>query len=201
MTDPGNNFFDDAGPEDEPLGQRFRQFVDKAFADPRRKEIQLDKLDRILGIVADRLPGSLQAECKQFFNFAAAVGQSSEEKKLSFIIDAVTLSGGNGTPGSFSPLRKIPLQMSTLHTEFTRADILALPNYIRLHSLARDMDVAIKMVAATIDDAQTANIGMPVLIIDLTKSYDAGGAEPDSFYPALPPRKIQRKPGGDFKIE
>lgn len=197
MTDPHDTFFDDDTPQEEPLGQKFRQFVDRAFADPKRKEIQLDKLDRILGLVADKLPGSLQSECKQFFNMASAVGQTSEEKRLSFIIDAITLPG---TPMSFTPLRKIPMQMSTQHTEFTRADVMALPNYIRLHSVARDLDVAIKLVAATVDDAQTASIGMPVLIVDLTKSYDAGAAEQDSFYPILPPRKIRRSNDGSFSI-
>lgn len=186
----------------QPVGQRIRAMIEPALDDPRRNEIQLQKLDDIFNKIAAKMPQVIESEFGDFSFKVENESKRKPENRNPMIIDALTTMGPEGE-ALYSPIKKIGLPISTNFTAFAAADIKDLPSYIKLHEKARDMDVSLKLLGITAEETKGASgYGLPaVLIVDASKSYEDGALENSGLYPDLPPRKVEfGRRGGDFNL-
>lgn len=186
----------------KPIGDRIRALIEPALDDPRRPELQLKKLDTIFNAVAPRLPQMLEAPFRDFSMHVEQETSRRPENRHPMIIEALTQVGPDGEP-MYNPIKKLGLPISTTFTTFAAADINELPGYVRLHEAARDMNVALKLIGVTAEEAKAGSgLGMPaILVVDATKTYEEGALENANLYPNLPPRKVEfNRSGGDFKL-
>ena len=174
-------------PEDDgtPLGGKIRKLIFPAIENERRPEWQAKMLDKVFASVADNLEMQLEQEFRHFFNHIA---RQRDPAKHPAIIDALTFARGQQGDAEFEPIKKLQLPISTAFTTFTSEDIKEIPGYIKLHMVARDLDIALKIIGLTIEDAKGGS-GLPmpaILVIDTSKSYEDGAAEGGGLYPDLP---------------
>lgn len=173
-----------------PVGERIRAMLEPALEDPRRDQIQLGKLDEIFNAVATRLPKIFENDFVKFNTAVENETRRKPENRNPMIIDAITSLGPDGEP-LYSPIKKLGLPISTTFTQFAATDVNNLPGYIRLHEAARDMDVALKLIGVTAEEAKSSGLGgQAILIVDGSKSYDDGALENAMLSPQLPPRKV-----------
>lgn len=178
-------------PKDQPqsLGDRFRNLIEPALDDERRQATQLAILDDIFKALATRLEPVIERSLGNIFNQAAMVEQRKPDDKNVFIIKQLTEVGPQGeakVPGVI----RMGLPIATGFVEFAAHDIKELPGYIALHEKARELNVSLKLMNITADETKAPS-GYPqpaMLIVDLTKSYEAGAIENAQLYPNLPPR-------------
>lgn len=188
---------DNKNEDKKPLGQSIRDMIEPALDDPRRQEIQLKQLDHIFNQLANVIPTALEQEFNNFARYVQNATERNPEIKHPMIIDALTAPGNQG----YSPIKKFGLPINTDFTDFSAADIKELPHYISLHEVARDLDVALKLVGVTGDETR-GGMSQAVLIVDGSKSYDQGAMENAQLYPNLPPKPkdFDRKSGKEFKM-
>jgi hypothetical protein len=146
----------------------------------------------------------MEQRFRAFFNNVAARSEKRPELKELLILDGlVKINPQTGEP-KYSPILSIPFPIVTRFTDYSAEDIRELPNYIRLHEKARDMDIAIKLVNITADESKASGHagGPAMLILDATKSYDDGAAENMHLYPHLPEKKtpFDKSSGQSFKL-
>ncbi len=185
-----------------PLGDRIRALIEPALDDPRRNALQLQKLDEIFNKVAAAVPRMLEGEFNDFATQVERETARKPENRNPMIIDALTTMGPQGE-SLYSPIKKVGLPISTNFTTFAASDIKELPGYIKLHEAARDLDVSLKLLGVTADEAKASSgYGLPaVLIVDASKSYQDGALENGHLYPDLPPRKVDfGRRNGDFNL-
>ena len=180
----------------KPLGQNLRDLINPALEDSRKPKLQLDKLDLIFTKFAEILPTKLEEEFRFFASHVDSVEKRAPEKKTPVVIDAITASDGKGG-SSYEAVKKFQLPISTTFTEFSAQDIKDLPGYVKLHEMARDLDIAIKLVGVTQDETKGNIYSQPLLILDISKSYQEGAMESPTLYPNLPtrPARFERRPG------
>lgn len=188
---------DNNNEDKKPLGQSIRALIEPALDDPRRSKLQLEKLDDIFNQLAMIVPCSLEQDFNHFARYVQNASERNPEVKNPIIIDALTSGGEQG----YSPIKKFGLPISTEFTDFSAQDIKELPNYIKLHEIARDLDVALKLMGVTADEAK-GGFSQAILIVDGSKTYDEGALENSSLYPNLPPKpqSFDRKSGKEFKM-
>jgi len=190
----------DNTPPQEPLGKKIRDLINPALADDRREKIQLDMLDKAFAKWVDLMPQILTKEFQEIFNYVSKPGKDAEDKKNPIIITALTTAGKDGE-SPYMPVRRMKLDISTDFTTFSAEDIKQLPNYIRLHEAARELDVALNVKGLVGDETKSSN---PVIVVDATKTYEEGASENFLLYPNLPPRKVdftKEQPGKEFRLE
>jgi hypothetical protein len=192
----------DETPE-KPLGQRLRDLIQPALDDERRKPIQAEIASNYFAQLADALPRHLEQELTPFFNHAAKV---PEKKRNPMIVTALTAVQPQGMMGgeddsALSPIKKIPVKISTGFTDFTPEEIREMPGWIKLHEVCRDLDISIKIMAMTAEESK-GSLLPPLLIIDMSKSYTDGAIENSQFYPQLPdkPAQFNKKNGQEFNF-
>jgi hypothetical protein len=186
-----------------PLGQRLRDLIQPALDDERRKPIQAEIASNFFSQVADVLPRSLESELTPFFNHAAKV---PEKKRNPMIVTALTAVSPQGMMGgdddaALSPVKKIPVKISTAFTDFTAQEVCEMPGWVKLHEVCRDLDISIKLMAMTQEESK-GSMMPPLLIIDVSKSYTDGALENAQFYPQLPekPAQFNKKSGQEFNF-
>jgi hypothetical protein len=184
----------------QPLGQSIRDLLNPAFEDERRPEIQNKIVSDIFAQLADSIAPLFEQEFSHFFNHVAAKADKKPLQKTPIILHAMTLAGKNGD-GAYSPVKELRLPIVTKFTNFSTDDIKDMPGYIKLHEVCRDMDIAIKLIGLTADEAR-GSMMPPILTLDATKSYTEGAMENAHLYPNLPPKKVEfdRKSGRDFSM-
>jgi len=186
----------------QPIGERIRAMIEPALDDPRCPELQLQKLDEIFNVVATRIPKMLEGEFERFDRAVQTETGRKPENRNPMIIDALISLGPDGEP-LYSPIKKLGLPISTTFTSFAAADINELPGYIKLHEAAREMNVSLKLLGVTADEAKAGGgYGLPaVLVVDGSKSYEEGALENGNLYPNLPPRRAEfGRRGKDFDL-
>jgi hypothetical protein len=188
---------DNKNEDKKPLGQSIRDLIEPALDDPRRNELQLQKLDHIFNQLAQVVPRALEQEFNNFARYVENASERNPEVKHPMIIDALTAGGDQG----YSPIKKFGLPISTEFTDFAANDIKELPNYIKLHEVARDLDVALKLLGVTADEAK-GGFSQAILVVDGSKTYAEGALENSTLYPNLPPKpqSFDRKSGKEFKM-
>lgn len=188
---------DNKNEDKKPLGQSIRDMIEPALDDPRRPELQLQKLDHIFNQLAMVVPRALEQEFNNFARYVENASDRNPEVKHPMIIDALTAGGDQG----YSPIKKFGLPISTEFTDFAANDIKELPNYIKLHEVARDLDVALKLLGVTADEAK-GGFSQAILVVDGSKTYAEGALENSTLYPNLPPKpqNFDRKSGKEFKM-
>ncbi len=187
---------------EKPLGQRIRDLINPALEDSRRESIQADILNKAFGHACFMLPQVLEHEFSEVFNEAARVSHKEPDKKNPFLIDALTARTAQGEE-KYSPTKRMQLSISLAFTTFTAEEVKELPNYIRLHELARDMDVAIRVYGLLAEEKGGSPYNNPpVLILDASKTYEEGAMENANFYPNLPPKQVpfDKKAANEFKF-
>lgn len=171
-------------PDKASLGASIRHLVNSAFRDPRTKEWQLEKLDKLFASYARAVPIALK---KEFDAFNSYIEQFPKEKRTKEIVEALTIvKGDDDWDPTFG--RKLPINAEFLN--LSSADIRALPGYIRLHEAMRDLDVAIKVAGLTREEEGH----QPVLVVNTLKTYAQGAAENPGMYPTLPDKKKSFQP-------
>jgi hypothetical protein len=184
-----------------PVGDRIRAVIEPALDDPRRDQIQLNKLDEIFNAVATRLPEILGNDFDRFNAAVEAETRRKPDSRNPMVIDALTSLGPDGAP-LYSPIKKIGLPISTTFTQFAATDVNNLPGYIRLHETARDMNVALKLIGVTAEESKGSGLGgQAILVVDGSRSYEDGALENAMLSPQLPPRKVDfGKRSNDFDL-
>lgn len=186
----------------QPVGERIRAMIEPALDDPRRPELQLQKLDEIFNTIAARIPKILENDFERFDRAVQAETNRKPENRHPMIIDALTSLGPDGEP-LYNPIKKLGLPISTTFTSYAAADINELPGYVKLHEAAREMNVALKLLGVTAEEAKAGGgYGLPaVLVVDGSKSYEEGALENGNLYPNLPPRRVEfGRRGNDFDL-
>lgn len=183
-----------------PLGDRLRNLIQPALDDTRRQAAQLEMVDQMFMAISQNLEAYLNRALGDFFNQAATVERRNADMKNLFILDKLTREAKENP----SPIVRVGVPVNTAFIEFSAQDIKELPGYIALHEVAREMNVALKIMNITMDETKTPS-GYPqqcVLVIDMTKSYEEGAMENASLYPQLPPKKVEfdRNGGQKFKF-
>ncbi len=180
-------------PPKQALGKNIRDLINPALDDDRRMDIQKKSLDRAFAMYLPFIPQKLEQDFKKIFNHVAKIEEKKPEAKNPVIIDALT-SAANEDGGLYNPILKLPLQIATGFTEFTAADINNLPSYIKLHEIARELDVAVSIRGLLAEDVKSSGgLLPPILIIDASKSYEQG-AIGNTLYPNLPEPKAKFDP-------
>ena len=170
-----------------PLGDKLRNLIQPAMEDSRRKQTQLDMLDKIFEQVGGRLEAFLNRALGDTFNRAANVERTGGQDALNmFMIQELTRHEG------LDPVVRMGLPIATGFIEFSPQDITDLPGYIALHEKARELNIALKLVNVTMDETKSPNGAQPAMLIaDISKSYEEGAMENAHLYPHLPPKKIE----------
>lgn len=191
-------------PEKAPLGQRIRDFINPALEDSRKPKIQNDILDEVFGTLADMMEARLEKSFTATFNRVTERSKRRPSLAAPMIIEDLTRVDPMTGEAKYSPIWRVPMPIALSFTNFQAADIKDLPNYIRLHEKARDLDVAVKIVGLTADESKASmGIAMPaIFIVDASKSYDDGALENAHLYPDLPPKraKFDKDGGQEFKF-
>jgi hypothetical protein len=173
----------------QPLGRKIRELMNAALRDDRRSRIQLDLLDKAFGDVAAALPRLLDKEFTQFERHVRSNSKDAPERAAPIVITAVTATEPGQTEESkilYSPARRFKLPVSNSFADFIAQEIRELPNYKKLHEVARELDVALSL-GGLVEGDETHGKGIAYVGIDAMKSYDQGA---DFLYPELPPRKV-----------
>jgi len=178
-------------PEKKPLGQSIRELINPALEDQRKPVIQNDRLDKAFSEIAESIEPALEHAFQHFFNAVARTAERSPDHKHPMIIDALTVTKGEEGNSKYSPIIRLPLPISTTFTAYTADEVREMPGYIKLHEKARELDVALRIVGLTADEAKGSAVFAlpPILMIDASKSYEEGAAENSALYPNLPPQK------------
>ena len=163
-------------PEGKPTSQSIRDLVNDALEDKRKEAIQLGILDQIFGGISHQLEEYIDSQIRAIFNYAAGL---APEEKNETIIHALTR-------GNISLTFLLGISINTEYTQYSPIDVRELPNYIKLHDIAREKDVALRLVGVVQGDARSAQ---PALVVDIGKSYEEGAMDPSAHYPDLPPKK------------
>jgi hypothetical protein len=175
----------DTPENDIPLGKRIRDKVNAALADPRREQIQLELLDKAFEQISIIMPKIFEKEFAQLERHIRLRGADDTEKEALIIITAVTTAAATEDGDSpYSPVRRIQIPISPAFTQFTAQQIRDLPNYKKMHEIARDMDVSLALGGLV--DGEEGRGGAPSVTVNAMKGYDLGA---DMMYPDLPPRK------------
>lgn len=167
-----------------PIGDYLRKIFEDAMKDERRSNLQLLRLDECF----QNCMNVAFADLEGLADFAS---QFLPKDRNEWIIL-------ENLREELLPVIPIPLEINTEFTDFTPEQVCALPNYIRLHELARRENVAIKLVGVVngLDelDEEEMCLEEPMVIIDPLQTYEEGR---DNLYPDLPPVCISlyRKPG------
>jgi hypothetical protein len=179
-----------------PLGQRLRDLINPALEDERAKPIQSEIVSNLFAQIADNLPRMYEGELTHFFNH---VSRAPEKKRTPIIVTALTQGGGQDGEPAFNPVKKLQLPVSTAFTTFSAEDIREMPGWIKLHEVCRDMDISVKLMAMTQEEAK-GSLLPPLLILDASKSYTEGAIENAQLYPQLPEKKAEfnKKTGQQF---
>jgi hypothetical protein len=182
-----------------PLGQRLRDLINPALEDERARQVQNELMSNIFGQIADNVPQMFEREFTHFFNHVAAKSKAKPQIKNPMIVTALTAGGGEGGEGAFNPIKKLQLPIATAFTSFSPDDIKEMPGYLRLHEICREMDISVKLMALTADEAK-GTMMPPLLILNAAQSYNDGALENAQLYPDLPPRKVDfnKRSGQDF---
>jgi hypothetical protein len=181
-------------PEKQPLGDKIRDLINPALADERAPEIQLKILDKNFDAIAKQFLEIMEDRLSDTFNDAARF--NDPKIKNEFIITSLTFAP-KGQP-KYSPALALPLMISTAFTNFTAEEVNKLEGYIKLHMVAREENVALKLVNLLGEESKGSGNHQPVLIIDGSKTYEQGAAENYQLYPNLPPQVVKfdsKKPG------
>lgn len=191
-------------PEKAPLGQRIRDFINPALEDTRKPKIQNDILDEVFGTLADAMEARMEKGFTAIFNRVTERSKRRPSLANPMIIEDLTRFDPMAGDAKYSPIWRVPMPIALSFTSFQAAEIKELPNYIRLHEKARDMDVAIKIIGLTADESKASlGISVPAMfIVDASKSYDDGALENSNLYPDLPPKraKFDKDGGHEFKF-
>lgn len=173
----------------KPLGENIRDTVNKALSAECRHEVQLAIIDQIFFDIAERLPRRMEKDLSDFFNQAASVPDSMRPQ---IEVELLTMPPGD-QGGGYSPVKRFSLGINPTFTEFDMDDVVALPGYIRLHEVARDMDVAIQIMNLSKEEVQGAGDfpSPPMLIVNGMKSYEEGAFEHPMQHPNLPPKPLK----------
>lgn len=181
-----------------PLGKKIRDLVNGALKDTRKEQIQLDLLDKAFGQVTIVLEKVLNKDFAQLDRHVKARAPDNPDKAALIIITAVTTAAATEEVDSpYSPVRRIQIPISTTFTEFAAQQIRELPNYKKMHEMARNLDIAISISGLV--DGEEGRGGQPMVSVNAMKTYDQGA---DSMYPDLPPRKVKFDKGAsqDFTL-
>ena len=177
----------DSNENEVPLGKKIRDLVNGALKDNRKEQIQLDLLDKAFAQITIVLPKVLDKDFKQLDRHVRNRAADDEAKANLIIITAITTAAPNEEVDSpYSPVRRIQIPVSTSFTEFTAQQIRDLPNYIKMHEMAREFDIAISVGGLV--DGDEGRGGQPMVSVNAMKTYDQGA---DFMYPILPPRKVK----------
>ena len=180
-----------------PIGKRIRDVINPALEDSRREQVQLNILDNVFSQFADALPKIVERDFQAFFNQVART-DSQPQTRNPTIIKYLTAIKGEDEDSAYSPMKRLAIPVSTNFTTFSADEIKELPGYIKLHTVARDMDIALKIPGLTADDKGN----QAVLTFDASKTYNQGAYENAQMYPQLPPPKVEfdRKQSQEFKF-
>ena len=190
--------------EKKPLGDSIRDIINPALEDPRCAPIQLEILNDAFGRVIHPVQGAIEQNARaiqSIFNSASS-SLGGIEKVNPFIIRVMTetdpFTGGVG----YSPVMAAQLPLSTAFTKFSAEDVKALPNYIKLHEIARAENVALSLVGVVSDDMGGGG-QQPLLVVNCAKTYEEGQMAHGEIYPDLPSPEEktpkERKPKTGFK--
>ena len=181
-----------------PVGKSIRDLINPALEDERRSQIQLKILDNAFNQFADNIPMIFEREFSAFFNHVAKRSADKPNTKNPMIITALTTAKGEDGDSPYAPKKSLLIPISTNFTTFSADEIKELPGYIRLHTVARDMDVALKVSGLLADDKGQQT----VLTIDASKTYEEGAFENPQMYPQLPLPKVEfdKKGGQQFNL-
>lgn len=185
------------------LGENIRDLINPALEDQRRQDIQNGFLNDMLEQIVENFEMAMEQKFRAFFNHVAARSEKVPQIKTPMVLEAITKANPQTGETKYSPILRIPLPISTSFTAYSADDVKELPNYIRLHEKARDMDVAIKLLNLTADESKASPYSLPpLLIIDGSKSYNDGAAENMHLYPDLPEKKapFDKSSGQEFKL-
>jgi hypothetical protein len=187
--------FDNEDQPKAPLGQRLRDMINPALDDERAKPIQAEIASNLFAQIADNIPRMYEGELTHFFNH---VSKAPEKKRTPIIVTALTAGGQDGEP-TFNPIKKLQLPISNSFTTFSAEDIREMPGWIKLHEVCRDMDISVKLLSMTQEEAKGSMLP-PLLILDASKSYNEGAIENAQLYPQLPEKKVEfnKKNGQQF---
>ena len=179
-----------------PLGQRLRDLINPALEDERAKAIQTEIVSKIFEQYADAIPRIFEKELTHFFNH---VSQAPKSKQTPIIVHALTAASGQEGEPAFNPIKKIQLPVSNSFTTFSAEDIREMPGWIKLHEVCRDLDISVKLMALTQEEAKGSMLP-PLLILDASKSYNEGALENAQLYPQLKdkPAEFNKKSGQEF---
>lgn len=182
----------------QPIGKSIRDLINPALEDDRRGQIQLKLLDSVFSQFADVIPTIFEREYSAFFNHVSKRSADKPNTKHPMIITALTMAKPDDGESPYSPKKSLQIPISTNFTSFSADEIKELPGYIKLHTAARDMDVALKVSGLLSDDkGQQA-----ILTIDASKTYEEGAFENPQMYPQLPAPKVEfdKKGGQQFNL-
>jgi hypothetical protein len=193
MDNPDNN-------PNEPLGHRLRDLINPALDDPRAKSVQTEILNEYFEKMAGQISDVFEQEFSAFFNEVSARSKSRPQIKNPMIVHALTSMNPRNGESNFNPIKKYPVPISTAFTTFSADEIKDMPGWIHLHEVARDMDIAVRMIAITTDETK-GSMMPPYLIIDASKTYMEGAIE-SPLYPNLPDKqpKFDRRGGQGFDL-
>lgn len=190
--------------EQKPLGERIRNLIEPALDDPRREQVQHDLVNAAFQSIADQLEMRLERTFTNIFNQASAVEKRSPDMKNVFIVQQLTEVNPQTGEAKFSPVVRLAVPVATAYLELSPLDIKEMPGYIALHEKARELDVSLRLVNMTAEDGKSPSPypQQAILVIDASKSYDAGALENATLYPNLPPKPVKFNPkaGDQFKF-
>lgn len=173
----------------QPIGRKIRDLVNNALRDDRRSRIQLDLLDKAFGDVATVLPRLLEKEFTQIDRHVRSHSKDAPERAAPIVITSVTATEPGQTDESkvlYSPVRRLKLPVSNTYADFIAQEIRELPNYKKMHEIARELDVALSL-GGLVEGDETYGKGPAFVTVDALKTYEQGA---DFLYPELPPRVV-----------
>lgn len=155
-------------------GEIARELVEAAMEHEKRHEIQRNILSGIFNSLAKEAE-KLESQLPMLFN---QLSMMPEGQKLEQVIADLTV-------GRFPTVVQMKIGISTQFTDFNLEDIKEMPGWIKIHEMARKLDVAVRLVGVTKEDAGGDGGGpMPHVAFDILKPYDQSDL---SSSPDLPP--------------
>ncbi len=178
--------FDASHPDDtnKPIGDRIRDIINPAMADARRKKIQLDYLDGQFAIYEQNIAMILEEAFAKFSNKVALAERKGDDVRLRFIINALMIVPDNAPP-EYMPILQYNLPIVNAFTDFTAEEVKKLPNYIKLHLRARELNVALDFTGLLAGEGRMGP-PQPVVTIDALRTYEQGALDNAELYPNLP---------------